>query len=59
MGWESCGGRCVPLLPPGCSAQPGRGPGGVRALRMAQVLAENRVPRWCPEPGRLDLPRGI
>lgn len=44
MAWESCRGHCVPLLPPGCSAQPGRGPGGIRALGMAQLLAENRVP---------------
>ena len=59
MGWESCVcvGAVSPCSPPGCSAQPGRGPCGVCALRMAWLLAENRVPTgalnlggWtCPE----------
>ena len=52
-------GCCVPLLPTRmlCSARQG----SMRCMCPQNGPAPGREqgPHWCPEPGRLDLPRGI
>ena len=45
------GGAVSPSCLRGCPAQRGRGPGGVGAIRMAQLLAGNRAQCLSPELG--------